>query len=88
MLKSAEQCKIDFFQILEENNQNEKKQEQTFSDNLKTLKAQINDFIENPQKKLSSEIENLIFPLLKDDNSNDKIIALKELQKMLAKIKI
>ena len=88
LLKSAEQCKIDFFQILEENNQNEKKQEQTFSDNLKTLKAQINDFIENPQKKLSSEIENLIFPLLKDDNSNDKIIALKELQKMLAKIKI
>jgi hypothetical protein len=40
------------------------------------------------KKKLSSEIENLIFPLLKDDNSNDKIIALKELQKMLAKIKI
>ena len=28
LLKSAEQCKIDFFQILEENNQNEKKQEQ------------------------------------------------------------
>ena len=55
--------------------------------NLQTLKTQIKDYIENSNKTLSTEIENLIFPLLNDKQDN-KIVALNKLLKNLEKIKI
>ncbi len=88
LLNVDEQEKFDFLQILRKNNSDVNKQKKIFTENLQNLKTQINDFITNPQKNLSTEIENLIFPLLKNDSLESKICALKESQKILAKIKI
>ena len=87
LLNLEKQENIDFLQFIKENNSKTNNQEKTFTDNLQTLKTQIKDNIENSNKTLSTEIENLIFPLLNDKQDN-KIVALNKLLKNLEKIKI
>lgn len=84
LLTLTEQKNPDFLQILKENNSDLNKQVDTFVENFQKLKSQIYEFINKPQKNLSPEIENLIFPLL-DENKNNKIYALNELLKILEK---
>lgn len=85
LLNLENQVSFDFLKILKENNSNINNQERTFTDNLQKLKSQINEFITKPQKTLSAEIENLIFPLLNEKQDN-KLYALNELAKLLEKI--
>ena len=73
-------------------NQTLEKEKITFTKNLKELILQIDNYIKNSEKnqtmELSIEIENLIFPFLKKNTFDEKQNSLKELIKILEKIKL
>ena len=77
-------CKIE--------NQTLEKEKITFTENLKELIFQIETSIKKSTEKqtmeISSEIEDLIFPFLDKKTFNEKLNSLKELLKILAKIRI
>ncbi|MBQ1198032.1 MAG: hypothetical protein IIX47_05460, partial [Spirochaetaceae bacterium] len=73
-------------------NQTLEKEKTTFTKNLKELIFQIETSVKNATEKqtmeISSEIEDLIFPFLKKNTFDEKQNSLKELIKILEKIKL
>ena len=73
-------------------NQTLEKEKITFTENLKKLILEIETSVKNSTEKqtmeISDEIEDLIFPFLNKKTFDEKLNSLKELLKILAKIRI
>lgn len=90
LLKLNDQEKIDFFNFGKNTKNKDNFEKQSYIKNLQILKKQINESYLKIQKdeEILPEIENLIFPFLSENNTNEKINALKKLSKILEKIEI
>ena len=96
LIKFPEQEKFDLEKlktsVCKSEKQTLEKEKITFTENLKELILEIETSVKNLTEKqimeISSEIENLIFPFLNKKTFDEKLNSLKELLKILAKIRI